>query len=237
MAVRRRQRPWKVGFVLLVLAAVAGWVVLSMGWQDRLKAVVTEGAADLAQVEQPALGVSTSIPESPAPTVVSARLASTATSTTVPIPILSATQATGSPGTRGLSPSLTTAPIPTVMPAAAPAPTPRPTVTPVPEPVLPPHLRHMAEKQHALDLINGERMKIGIELLSLGSNNAAQLHAESSLSNCVSGHWGGRRPQAIHALFPGRRVPGQRREWARPGLLREAWGRVHGHWQYQARDR
>ena len=55
--------------------------------------MVTEGAADLAQIEQPAFGVSTSIPESSAPTVVSTRLASIVVSTTVPTRILIPPQA------------------------------------------------------------------------------------------------------------------------------------------------
>ena len=171
MAVRTRHRPWKVGFVLLVLAAVAVWFVLSMGWQDRLRAVVMEEAAGPVHVEQPA-------PEEPsqsgllqaqataktASTMVSTRLASTVSSTAVPTPILSAAPTADSERTRILIPSR--APVPTAMPAA---PTPHPTFTPGPEPVLPPHLRHIEEKQHALGLINAERMKAGIGPLSFGS--------------------------------------------------------------------
>ena len=41
-----------------------------------------------------------------------------------------------------------------------------------------------------LVLINLEREKVGAPPLVLGDNHAAQLHAESSLANCFSSHWG-----------------------------------------------
>ena len=78
MAVRRRQRPWKVGFVLLVLGAV-----------------VMEEAAGLAHVEQPApedLSQSELLQAqdtaTPAPTMVTPRFRATVASTAVPTPIL-----------------------------------------------------------------------------------------------------------------------------------------------------
>ena len=40
-----------------------------------------------------------------------------------------------------------------------------------------------------------------------GSNNAAQLHAESSLQNCISSHWGldGLKPYMRYSLAGGYR--------------------------------
>ena len=68
------------------------------------------------------------------------------------------------------------------------------------EPVLPtlvkssgtdaPHARYPSAKQYMLDLINAERRKAGVPDVSLGDNNAAQIHAENSIRDCVSGHWG-----------------------------------------------
>ena len=48
----------------------------------------------------------------------------------------------------------------------------------------------LAEIQYMLELINEERMKAEVPPLSLGSNTAAKLHAESMLENCFAAHWG-----------------------------------------------
>ena len=53
-----------------------------------------------------------------------------------------------------------------------------------------PHQRFLDGKQFMLGLINEERKKAGVPDVSLGDNNAAQIHAENSISDCVSGHWG-----------------------------------------------
>ena len=211
MAVRPRHRPWKVGFVLLVLAAVAVWFVLSMGWQDRLRAVVMEKAAGPVHVEHPAPEepsqsglLQAQATANPASTMVSPRLASTVSSTTVPTPILSAAPTADSERTRILIPFRATAPVPTAMPASYLHAGSRTRIAASPA-------THRGEKQHALGLINAERMKAGIGPLSFGSKNAAQLHAESSLSNCVSGHWGadGLKPYMRYALAGGYQVNGE----------------------------
>ncbi len=41
-----------------------------------------------------------------------------------------------------------------------------------------------------LDLINEERIKRGLNPVSMGSNTAAQAHADSMLATCTSSHWG-----------------------------------------------
>ena len=53
-----------------------------------------------------------------------------------------------------------------------------------------PSARFSTEKQSMLGLINAERRKAGVPEVSLGDNNAAQIHAENSIRDCVSGHWG-----------------------------------------------
>ena len=75
---------------------------------------------------------------------------------------------------------------------ATPKPTdmPKPTDTPQSVAALSPDLRHIEEKRHMLEMINAERSKAGVSPVVLGDNVAAQLHAESSLENCFSGHWG-----------------------------------------------
>ena len=51
-------------------------------------------------------------------------------------------------------------------------------------------LRHIDLKQFMLDLINEARADAGVSPVVLGDNTAAQLHAEESLANCFSSHWG-----------------------------------------------
>ena len=68
------------------------------------------------------------------------------------------------------------------------------------EPVLPalvkssstdvPHARYPDAKQYMLDLINEERRKAGVPDVSLGNNNAAQIHAENMIRECFVAHWG-----------------------------------------------
>ena len=41
-----------------------------------------------------------------------------------------------------------------------------------------------------LDIVNAKRVEIGVPVLTLGSNIAAQIHAQSSLDNCFTGYWG-----------------------------------------------
>ena len=53
-----------------------------------------------------------------------------------------------------------------------------------------PNLRFLDEKRYMLGLINEERREAGVPEVSLGDNNAAQIHAENSIRDCVLGHWG-----------------------------------------------
>ena len=46
------------------------------------------------------------------------------------------------------------------------------------------------EKRYMLGLINAERRDAGLDPVALGNNPAAQIHADSMLEECFSGHWG-----------------------------------------------
>ena len=80
-----------------------------------------------------------------------------------------------------------------------------PANTPPPTPIPPPPLRHIEEKHHMLKLINNERVSAGLNPVVLGDNSAAQLHAEASLENCFSSHWGidGLKPYMRYSLAGG----------------------------------
>ena len=56
-----------------------------------------------------------------------------------------------------------------------------------------------------LELINDERVSVGLNPVVLGDNVAAQLHAEAALENCFSSHWGidGLKPYMRYSLAGG----------------------------------
>ncbi len=72
-------------------------------------------------------------------------------------------------------------------------------------PPLAPHMLHFDEKQLMLDMINEGRAKAGLQMVALGVNDAAQLHAESSIQNCSGSHWGanGLKPYMRYSLAGG----------------------------------
>ena len=80
-----------------------------------------------------------------------------------------------------------------------------PTVLPSPSPVPEALIQHLSEKMYMLKLINNERRKVGVPTVELGDNIAAQLHADSSLTNCFSSHWGlnGLKPYMRYSLAGG----------------------------------
>ena len=71
------------------------------------------------------------------------------------------------------------------------------------EPV--PSLPHLPHRESILELINAERSAIGVQPLVLGTNVAAQLHADAALENCFSGYWGmdGLAPHMRYTLAGG----------------------------------
>ena len=104
-----------------------------------------------------------------------------------------------------------TLPAPTPTTAHTPTPTPPPTPTPSPTPVPPPDQRHYRYKVYMLELINKERVEAGVQPVTLGDNFAAQLHAENSLANCFSSHWGldGLKPYMRYSLAGGYQSNGE----------------------------
>lgn len=77
--------------------------------------------------------------------------------------------------------------------------TPTPTLTPTPIPTL------EELKEYALLLINEDRIKQGLKPVQLGTNPAAQRHAEDMLKNRFGSHWGsdGMKPYMRYTLAGG----------------------------------
>ena len=68
-----------------------------------------------------------------------------------------------------------------------------------------PAQRHIELKYLMLDLINEARAEAGAPAVSLGTNGAAQLHAEQMVAGCFHGHWGldGMKPYMRYSLLGG----------------------------------
>ena len=208
-AVRRRQRPWCIGFILvLVVVAVFVALEMEMGVGDRLETALT-AARQSAKDESGRAGLGRE-PEAEAKQIgheVAGGFTAPATA-----PPMTPTIPTPEPTPR----SLVTAGVPRGGPApTSPAPIPVPALHPSatvgPTTTLPPHQRHIEEKDYMLALINSERRKAGVNPVVLGANNAAQLHAESSLADCVSSHWGtdGLKPYMRYSLAGGYQSNGE----------------------------
>ena len=62
-----------------------------------------------------------------------------------------------------------------------------------------------------LELINEERVRAGLDHVAMAENVAAQLHAESSLEDCTSSHWGGDglKPNMRYSLAGGYQANGE----------------------------
>ena len=89
-----------------------------------------------------------------------------------------------------------------------------PALTPPLEPAplqLRPDLRHMALKTYMQSLVNDLRRDAGVPLVVMGTNIAAQLHAEHSIKNCAAGHWGvdGLKPYMRYTLAGGFQANGE----------------------------
>ena len=132
-------------------------------------------------------------------------------------PTVTSTPANTHPPTATLppvaTPTVTLAPTVTLTPTITPTSTQifTPTITSTPTPIPPPHLRHLAEKQYMLELINSERRKAGVPQVELGDNIAAQLHVESALRDCWASHWGkdGLKPYMRYSLAGGYQSNGE----------------------------
>ncbi len=71
--------------------------------------------------------------------------------------------------------------------------------------------RPAPNEEYMLQLINAERARAGVPPVVLGNNVAAQRHAESSLQNCLAGHWGidGLKPYMRYSLAGGYQSNGE----------------------------
>ena len=69
----------------------------------------------------------------------------------------------------------------------------------------PVHLRNLELKEHLLGLVNEARKEAGAPPVSLGTNGAAQLHAEQAVEECLSAHWDRYwlKPYMRHSLMGG----------------------------------
>ena len=113
-------------------------------------------------------------------------------------------------------PTATSTPEPTV--TSTPTPEPTVTSTPTPEPVLVNNSeltyeevvekllnKNMELKLLALNLINADRLRAGLNKLELGTNPAAQIHAEDSAKNEYLSHWmlNGEKPYQVYSRSGG----------------------------------
>ena len=199
-AIRRRQRPWKVGFFVLAVA-LAFWAANEAGWLDPIKSTLSgekaESRSVAAKTPSPTPEVNHARNGVPIASELDPALEPARSPTTVPDPHPPAVPELVQPRVAA--------------PARADAPTETPSPTSTPKPTLPPLQRHLPEKELMLSLINDERARVGAGPVVLGENIAAQLHAESALSNCFSGHWGldGLKPYMRYSLAGGYQSNGE----------------------------
>ena len=166
--------------------------------------IANDQSTDLAKVAQPTqvgAPVATGVPVPSTEATVGAKIQSTVEAPVRP--------SVATPHSDAAQPILSSANTPTPSPVA----TVVPTITPthIPAPVLRPNLRHIKEKSYMLELINAERVQAGLKPVVLGNNVAAQLHAEASLKNCFSSHWGldGLKPYMRYSLAGGYQSNGE----------------------------
>ena len=199
-AIRRRQRPWKVGFFVLA-SVVAFWVANKAGWLDPIKSALSGEKADSQSM----------VPETRRQTLEGNNPRDGVPITAGLDPMLEPTRSPMTVRERSPAapPVLVQPGVTTPAPAYPPTATSSPTSTP--KPTLPPHQRHLPEKEFMLSLINAERARAGVGAVTLGTNIAAQLHPESALENCFSGHWGldGLKPYMRYSLAGGYQSNGE----------------------------
>ena len=116
------------------------------------------------------------------------------------------------------------APIPTATPTATPSPILTPTPTPIPQPTPVPTQTPLEELQeYALGLINADRTAHGFAPVVLGSNPAAQLHAEDMLVHDYGGHWwtNGMKPYMVYSVTGGKSYVSENSSWS--GWTLQQW--------------
>lgn len=211
---RKSGRGFATGFfitlALAFLVAVVGFVIYDSGVLDRQP---SHSARTPLAITFP---TSTATPASAATAVPTATLSPTAASnpTAMPaaIPAAVALVVPTATPTVTLTATPTAIPTPTLAPTITPTPQAPATFTLTPEPAATPNatptptMNTLAKAQeYMLELINLERENAGLNPVEMGSNRAAQLHAEASLENCVSSHWGldGLKPYMRYSLAGG----------------------------------
>ena len=116
--------------------------------------------------------------------------------------------------TASATPEPTASPTPEPTASATPeptaSPTPEPTASPTPEPT-PAALDLAALYAYGLALINEQRAAHGVRTLVLGTNTAAQSHAEDLAKHCTTSHWGadGLAPDMRYNLAGGFQIEGE----------------------------
>ena len=133
---------------------------------------------------------------SPTPNTVSAALP-TATPASTPLPTATPTSTSLPTNTPPPTPTSTSLPTNTPPPTVTPTNTPLPTATPIPDAVA----TYDELRLFALSLINDDRRAHGLPPVVLGSNPAAQLHAEDMIAHDYFGHWwmDGRKPYMVYS--------------------------------------
>ena len=114
----------------------------------------------------------------------------TLTLTSAPRPTATARPTSTPYPTNTPEPTATPTPRPTATPTPWPTatPTPSPTATPTPRPTATP--TPLQAKKYVLGLVNEARTLHGVPPVRLGTNVAAQQHAEAMLNGNFIGHWG-----------------------------------------------
>lgn len=121
----------------------------------------------------------------------------------------------------------TTAPLPTTAPTGTPLPTAIPTSTPIPRPTDTPIPDTESTSDElrlfALSLINNDRRAHGLPPVVLGSNPAAQLHAEDMIAHDYFGHWwrDGRKPYMVYSETGGTSYVSENVAWS--GWTNRRW--------------
>ena len=115
-------------------------------------------------------------------------------------------------------PTTVATPIPTPVPTPTPGPTPVPTPVPMPTKTLLEELR-----EYALDLINADRIKHGVAPVILGTNSAAQSHAQDMLEHDYGGHWwsNGMKPYMVYSVTGGTSYVSENAAWS--GWTEKEW--------------
>ena len=94
----------------------------------------------------------------------------------------------------------------------------------------PPRLRNQVEKQHMLQLINEARLANGLQPVTMGTNNVAQIQADQLLDDCVFSHWGtdGLKPYMRYSLAGGYQINSENLFTSNECNLSDSWMRWTG---------